>query len=78
MAFDIRFYNANSEQRRYRICHWIPMFFGTPCSLKSFSNIQILDHVLIKFGLVHIVTEGFHYILSYSMFSKKAFSYFSL
>ena len=30
-AFEIRYYNANSVQRRYPIRHWIPMFFGTPC-----------------------------------------------
>ena len=30
-AFEIRYYNAISWQRRYPIRHWIPMFFGTPC-----------------------------------------------
>ena len=36
MAFEIRYYNANSEQRRYRIRHWIPMyFFLTPCRFKK-------------------------------------------
>jgi len=35
MAFEIRYYNANSLERRYRIHHWIPMFFGTPCRWKS-------------------------------------------
>ena len=33
MAFEIRYYNANFKQRRYPIRHWIPMFFGTPCTL---------------------------------------------
>ena len=32
MAFEIGYYNANREQRRYRIRHRIPMFFGTPCT----------------------------------------------
>jgi len=30
MAIEIRNYNANSQQRRYRIRHWIPIFLGHP------------------------------------------------
>ena len=30
-AFEIRYFNVNSNQRRYRSRHWIPMFSGTPC-----------------------------------------------
>ena len=30
MAFEISYYNANSIQRRYPICHWIPMFLWHP------------------------------------------------
>ena len=28
----LRYYNANSEPRRYRIRHLTPMFIGTPCT----------------------------------------------
>ena len=43
MAFEIRYHNANSLQRRYPIRHWIPMFFGTPCrTLKSYPVSSLL------------------------------------
>ena len=28
LGYEIRYYKANSLERRYRIHHWIPMFFG--------------------------------------------------
>ena len=30
--------SKNYLKRRYRIRHWIPMFIGTPCTSKSFSQ----------------------------------------
>ena len=42
MAFEIRYYNANSYQRRYRIRYWIPMFIGTPC-ISTHYNYNLVD-----------------------------------
>ena len=49
-AFEIRYYNSNSQQRRYRNRHWIPMFNGTPCrktdlhkeKIRSFSPLVLV------------------------------------
>ena len=46
MAFEIRYYNANLQQRQYRIRHWIPIFIGTPCSYSTCSEDDILLLIL--------------------------------
>ena len=34
--------SKNYLKRRYRICHWIPMFFGTPCIKFCLQSLFIL------------------------------------
>ena len=48
MALEIRYYNANSKQRRYRICHWFPMFFGTPCIISLSAQIEQMKIIMLE------------------------------
>jgi len=42
MAFELRYYNADSYQRRYGIRNWTPMFIGTPCILVNMLILRLL------------------------------------
>ena len=59
MAFKIRYYYANSQQRRYRIRHWIPMFIGTPCiSIRLFQIITWVKKSKVFFFFLEMETSN--------------------
>ena len=59
ISFEIRYFNVNSNQRRYRSRHWIPcMFFGTPC-IGSVLNIKLWNRET-ALGLKHMQLCSVH------------------
>ena len=48
--------SKNYLKRRYRIRHWIPMFIGTPCTIKGSVSV-ISSNPLCKEGTVRFTTS---------------------
>ena len=58
-SFLSKYYYTKSKnylKRRYRIRHWIPMFIGTPCSVKS------VNDVTNPYTRLYNFIYGFHYL----------------